>query len=1179
MPHPARIIRFIRRFALKTITEADREKSVMSPRQERPETTRGRKHADAARHSSSPRFHTLILIALLIIGVIAALTALRARTVQAAQEQPLAGPGLPRTGSAGPRSSASSSKAGSLLFFHRYSSDARKTSEVNTLLSITNTNPRDGVAVRLIFQNNCQADDQLFSLGPNQTRTLLMSKEKAGASGYAIALAVNAAGAPTQFNWLIGSASLRDARGREVSYNAFAVARRAAGSVGIDQNGESELVFDGREYDRLPKMIAIDHLPNQGIEESSSLSTEVTVYSPSATPDFGDFTPVKITATAYDQDGKSYAEVIDNVCGLSTSATNIWTEPPLNSFITAGRPGWATFSAVMLETEAPAPVLGLSQTERTGGEAQHNARNMQVLEWLDRFSMKVAVVFAPEPPADTLTHDQPEATGEAEGASETRAGSILVFSRFVTSDGGNTLLNLTNTSSAQKIRVRLFFSNLTATSQITDRIITLLASQTTTLNLAEVAENQRGWALAVAIDAGGRPTQFNHLIGSAQVMEGAASGAASAAYNALAIGKNSPGPVERNEDAQSADLLFDDVNYDRLPATAALGAVPNQEDNSTLLGFARPPVTLLDGVNTRGSISSSLYDDAFNVSSATLGRTENKLGAVRAIGGSQSFTAIIGKGRRGWLKMLSATPMFAWSNTLALAPFSAAGPVWGGGLSGGGNLQYLTASDFFRIVAPASNPNNHLPLAVAEPISRVIEARRSTGTIVRLDASASSDEDLDPLTYQWLLDDKPVSDSRVTDLRLGLGFHSVTLVVTDSSGATSVPDEQIVEVRDTTPPQLSGLPAAITRFTSSVTGAPVSYIMPVAYDMVDGWVTVTASRVSGSNFPLGTTSVTFTTKDKAGNAVSAFLTVTVTLDNSETQTGGAPGSIAPFMENLNDQYIPPGTTREILLKATDQDNDPVTFSLIGAGRNMELVEIDSAARQATLRIVATAGDPIHEVRVVASDSRRQTFRTLPFRVIVNDIANDETGSGKKLTNRPPTARIEPLPSAIQAMNKDGADVKLDGSKSTDPDGDKLTFVWTDNGQEIAQGVTPTVRLAPGQHTLVLMISDGNGGVASSAPVIVEILPRSFSIISASPNRLQVGTIVRMTITGAGIVPGTQVRFSKPGISVLSYQSVEEDQIVCTVMITTDTPFGSCDIYLINPAGRSVRLRSGCFISP
>lgn len=43
--------------------------------------------------------------------------------------------------------------------------------------------------------------------------------------------------------------------------------------------------------------------------------------------------------------------------------------------------------------------------------------------------------------------------------------------------------------------------------------------------------------------------------------------------------------------------------------------------------------------------------------------------------------------------------------------------------------------------------------------------------------------------------------------------------------------------------------------------------------------------------------------------------------------------------------------------------------------------------------------------------------------------------------------------------------------------------------------------------------------------------------------------------------------------------IEEDQIVATVMITTDTPFGSCDIYLINPAGRSVRLRSGCFISP
>ncbi|HWQ35491.1 MAG TPA: PKD domain-containing protein [Blastocatellia bacterium] len=1147
----------------------------MNPRHERLNAIPVGRDADASRQASSHRFRILILTAVLISGLLAAFATLR--LAQAAQEQPV-GPGLPRTGSAGPKSAASSSKAGSILFFHKFTSDRVRPAETNTLLTITNTNPRDSVAVRLFFLASCQADDQVFNLGPSQTRTLLMSRERPGASGYAVAMAVNSEGTPTQFNWLIGSASVRDGQGHEYSYNAFAVAKRTAGPVRLNVNYEGELNFDGLDYDRLPKRVAIDNIPFQGIQENTSLNTELDIYSPSATLDSGDYSPVKITATAYDQSGRAYGEVFDNICGLSTSLSEVWTETPINEVITAGRPGWASFSANALESGEPSPVLGLSLTEKVGGAPWRSARNMQVLEWLDKFTMKIAVAPVTDPPPDSATQDLPDATGDSEGASETKTGSILIFSRYITTDGSNTLLNLTNTDPSQKIRVRLFFSNQATASQISDRIINLAPNQTTTLDLADIAGDQRGWVMAVAIDAGGRPTQFNHLIGSAQVIEGPDSGAASAAYNALAVAKNSVGPVTRNDDAESADLLFDDVNYDRLPATSALAAVPNQDDSSTTLGFARPPSTLLNGVNIRGSIFATLYDDAFSTSAATLGRTENVLGALRSNGG-QHFTSIIGKGHRGWLKMLSATPLFAWSNTLATTPFSAADNIWNGSLSGGGNLHYLTASEVFRIVAPASNPNNHLPVASAEPIGPVIEARRATGTIVRLDASASSDEDLDPLTYQWTDNDQRVSDSRVTDLRLGLGLHNVSLTVTDSSGATSIPFEQIVEVRDTTPPQMSGLPSSIIRNTTSITGAAIDYRLPVAYDMVDGWVTVTATRAPGSNFPLGTTVVNFTAKDKAGNTATAFMTVTVILDSREAQSGGTPGSIAPVMENINDQYIPAGTIRNIPLKATDLDNDPVTFSLIGAGPNAQIVDVDAAARQATLRIAAGANDPVTEIRVVATDSRRLTFRTLPFRVFVNDIPNDETGSGKKLTNRPPTARVEPLPSAIQATGKDGAEVKLDGSKSTDPDGDNLTFVWTDNGQQIAQGATATIKLAAGQHSIVLTVSDGSGGVSSSQAVSVEVLPRSLTITSASPNRLQRGTQVTMTITGAGIVPGTQVKFSKTGINVISYQSVEEDQIVARVQILSSTAPGFCDIYFVTPTGRSVRLRSGCFINP
>ncbi|HZS09735.1 MAG TPA: HYR domain-containing protein [Blastocatellia bacterium] len=1158
----------------------------MKPRHERSSALPPPGYAKESRRVPSRNFRLLALLAVTVVFALASAAMLRTQSAraqeatEAAQDQPPIGPGLPRVGSAGPKSAASTSKAGSILFFHKFTSDASKASTVNTLLTLTNTNPRDGVAIHLIFSANCVSEEQFISLGPNQTRTLLMSRERPNATGYAMAIAVNGDGAPTQFNWLIGSAVLRDAHGHEAGYNALAVAKRTAGAAHTSNEGYAELNFDGGEYDKLPKMIALDNLQNQAGGVAGALSTEVTVYSPAPRPDADEYSPTKITAVAYDQSGKPYAEVIDNVCQLSTAASKIWVDPGINSIVTAGNPGWASFSATDLDSGNPVPILGLSTTDSIGGEALHNARNMQVLEWLDKYRITVPVGFISEPPADSLTSNQPAATGGSEGAGESAKGSILVFSRFTTADGGNTQLNVTNTDPSEKVRVRLFFSNLAATSPITDKIIALGPSQTTTIDVSTIAPGQRGWALAMAIDAGGRPTQFNHLIGSAQVIEGAATGEASAAYNALAIAKNSPGPVGRNNDAVSANLIFDGVNYDMLPAVGALSAVASQDDNSTTLGFARPPTTLLDGANTRGSISTVLFDDAFNTASTTLGKTETRLSTLKT-NGNKAFTGVIDKGHRGWLKLNSATPLFAWSNTLGTAPFTVAGNIWvGGGLSYGGNLHYLSVSDFYQIEAPASNPGNHIPVAVAEPIPPVIEARRATGTIVRLDGSASSDEDPgDVLTYLWTDTDKPVSEGRVTDLRLGLGIHGIALTVTDGSGATSVPYEQIVTVKDTIAPQISGIPTGITRTTASLKGVAVDYKLPMAYDMVDGWIPVTATRPPGSVFPLGATTVTFTAKDKSGNTATAIMIVNVVFSDQEQQTGGVPGSIAPVLENINDQYIPAGTTRDILLKATDPDNDPVTFSLIGAGSNAKLVDVNAAARQATLRITPSADDPVTEIRVVATDNHKQTFRTLPFRVQVSDIPNDETGSGKKLTNRVPVPLVQPLPSAIQAAGKDGADVSLDGSKSTDADGDSLTFTWTDAGQVIAQGPTVTVRLAVGQHSIALTASDGNGGVSSSSPISVEVLPRTLSILSVSPNRITRGSTMTVTIKGTGIVPGTQVRFGKDKVNTTSYLSVEEDQIVVTVNVEAGANPGSCDVYLITPLGKSVRFRSGVFIAP
>ncbi|MEQ8673710.1 MAG: PKD domain-containing protein [Aggregatilineales bacterium] len=64
------------------------------------------------------------------------------------------------------------------------------------------------------------------------------------------------------------------------------------------------------------------------------------------------------------------------------------------------------------------------------------------------------------------------------------------------------------------------------------------------------------------------------------------------------------------------------------------------------------------------------------------------------------------------------------------------------------------------------------------------------------------------------------------------------------------------------------------------------------------------------------------------------------------------------------------------------------------------------------------------------------------------------------------------------------DIILDGSASTDSDGTIVSYVWTENGVEIATGATPTVELAVGTHTITLTVTDNYGLTGSDTVEIV-----------------------------------------------------------------------------------------------
>ena len=103
----------------------------------------------------------------------------------------------------------------------------------------------------------------------------------------------------------------------------------------------------------------------------------------------------------------------------------------------------------------------------------------------------------------------------------------------------------------------------------------------------------------------------------------------------------------------------------------------------------------------------------------------------------------------------------------------------------------------------------------------------------------------------------------------------VTITATDEAGNTSSCTFNIT-TQDTTNPTLT-CPSDISVSTDTgICGAAITYVTPLGTDNCSGATTVmTAGQASGTEFPVGTTTVTHEVTDASGNAVSCSFDVTV----------------------------------------------------------------------------------------------------------------------------------------------------------------------------------------------------------------------------------------------------------------------------------------------------------------
>ncbi len=106
-----------------------------------------------------------------------------------------------------------------------------------------------------------------------------------------------------------------------------------------------------------------------------------------------------------------------------------------------------------------------------------------------------------------------------------------------------------------------------------------------------------------------------------------------------------------------------------------------------------------------------------------------------------------------------------------------------------------------------------------------------------------------------------------------------------------------------------------------------------------------------------------------------------------------------------------------------------------------------------------------------------------------------------LPNQSPIANAGP-DRTVECTSPSGANVMLDGTASSDPDGDTLTFTWT-GPFGTADGPKPTVTLPLGTHTITLAVDDGKGGTASDtvSVKVVDTTPPNIASVTANPNVL------------------------------------------------------------------------------
>jgi hypothetical protein len=220
----------------------------------------------------------------------------------------------------------------------------------------------------------------------------------------------------------------------------------------------------------------------------------------------------------------------------------------------------------------------------------------------------------------------------------------------------------------------------------------------------------------------------------------------------------------------------------------------------------------------------------------------------------------------------------------------------------------------------------------------------------------------------------------------------------------------------------------------------------------------------------------------------------------------APSAVAP-----SDLAVFGGNAVTLTGSGTDPEGDTLSFAWSQtAGQTVTLTDASTAAAHFTAPEVTTA-------------------TTLVFKLTVSDGRATASASTSVTINPPdPNNQVPVVNITAPTMVQAGATVTLDGSTTTDPDGDSLTFVWsqtagtmvtlTNTDQAKTTFVAPAVT-ADTVFAFKLVASDAKGGQAySQVSVTVQPMTGNRAPVANAGSNQNVAAAAVVTLTGAGTDP-------------------------------------------------------------